>query len=127
MIDLGRYKCSHCGGLPVDFYDNDIYEYFFTKAMLVCDAYGSTPPFSGYRCTRHHLTKGLSAHTFGVAIDWDLPNVEETRRFAGVVEEVFPSFRMGVYATGGKSFVHTDVAFKVSPRGSEKWREGARW
>ena len=98
------------------------------------DAYGSTPPISsGYRCTRHPLTKGLSAHMFGVALDVDLPSIAETRRFAECVEDVYADFRMGVYAIEstpwerGKSFVHIDVAFLISPRGSEKWREGARW
>lgn len=128
MIDLDQYKCSHCGGMPIDFYDNDIYDYLFAKAGFVFDAYGSTPPISsGYRCTKHPLTKGLSAHTFGVALDVDLSNVIETRRFAECVEDTYADFRMGVYATGGRSFVHIDVAFLVSPRGSEKWREGARW
>jgi len=128
MIDLEQYKCSHCGRLPVDFYDNDIYEYLFMKCKLVVDNFGYLPDISsGYRCTDHPLSNRLSAHIFGVAIDWDLPSVEETLRFAGIIEEVYPAFRMGVYATGGRSFVHTDVAYMISPRGSEKWRRGARW
>jgi len=127
-IDLEQYKCSHCGKLPPDFYDEPVYNFLQLKYGLVVDEFGYVPPISsGYRCPDHPLSTHLSVHMFGLAIDTDLPNVEETRRFARCVDEVYPSFRMGVYDTDGKSFVHVDIGFYIKPRSSEKWREGARW
>jgi len=125
-----RYQCRCCGKLPPDLDDNDTYDYLFIKYALVCREFGREPYLSsGYRCVKHNAEIGgevLSVHTFGLAIDAGLNSIAEVERFENIVESIYPSFRMGVYKLSG-TFVHLDVGYKISPRATDKWREGARW
>ena len=129
-IPESKYVCRCCGTLPPDLYDDPVYEYLFGKYKLVCDTYGSEPIISsGYRCVKHNAEVGgssLSVHLFGLAIDADLSSIEDVERFENAVESVYPSFRMGVYKLSG-TFVHVDIGYKISPRATDKWHEGARW
>lgn len=124
------YACPCCGQVPPDLHTSEVYQFLFTKYALVVDDFGHEPKISsGYRCTKHNKTVGgshASVHLFGLALDADLNSVDETERFENAVESVYPSFRMGVYKVSG-SFVHVDVGFKIIPRATPKWREGARW
>ena len=119
-----EYECACCGELPPDF---DIYPYeeFFDVFDNIREEWGKPINInSGYRCPVHNASlpgsSPISAHIFGIAFDLKCDEVEEL--FNHIVG-MYPELRIGKYST----FIHIDQAFKIYPRGSIHWVEGARW
>ena len=132
-ITRSEYSCSCCGKFPPDFDEDnpmELYQKLFDAFSVVRKKYGSPIHISsGYRCPAHNKAVGgnqISVHTFGLALDCDLPNVEETHKVAGIVEKHLPHLRMGIY-TQDASFIHIDIGHLIVPRLSEHWHMGARW
>jgi len=85
---------------------------------------------SGYRCPVHNASLNgsspISAHMFGLALDCDCCDNMEVEQLFVLIDDMYPDLRIGKY-TGGSTFIHIDQAFKIYPRASVSWREGARW
>ena len=124
-----EYTCSHCGSLPPDF-DFYPYEEFFDIFDDIREEWGKPIIInSGYRCPAHNSAVGgspLSAHVFGLALDCDCKDDDEVDKLYAHIVRMYPELRIGVYK-GGSTFIHIDCAFKIYPRASVSWREGARW
>ena len=125
-----EYVCNHCGSLPPDF-DFYNYEEFFDVFDDIREEWGKPIKInSGYRCPDHNASlvgsSPISAHIFGLALDCDCKDDEEVDDLYDHIICFYPSLRIGKYK-GASTFIHIDQAFKISPRGSKNWREGARW
>ena len=125
-----EYECACCGELPPDF---DIYPYeeFFDVFDDIREEWGKPIKInSGYRCPVHNASLSgsspISAHLFGLALDCDCADNMEVEQLFTLIDDMYPELRIKKY-TGGSTFVHIDQAFKIYPRASESWREGARW
>jgi len=132
-ITRAEYECPCCGKFPPDFDEDnpiELYSKLFDAFSVIRKKYGSPIKISsGYRCPAHNKAIGgndISIHMFGLALDLDLPNVEETYKVAGIVEKQLPHLRMGLYITNA-SFIHIDIGYLITPRVSEHWHSGARW
>lgn len=134
-----EYQCPCCQQLPPDLNNGEpypeAYNILFDIFAIVRGQWGKGirigPPDGGggYRCPENNLEIGgslVSVHPFGLALDGDTNNAEETYKLAELIEKVAPEVRMGVYVNQG-TFVHFDVGWLIKPRLSLKWREGARW
>jgi hypothetical protein len=53
-------------------------------------------------------------------------NSEATVRLAGLIEQICPEVRMGVYLRG-KTYIHMDTAWLIMPNVMPEWVEGKRW
>ena len=124
-----EYTCSHCGSLPPDF-DFYNYEEFFDVFDDIREEWGKPIIInSGYRCPVHNAAVGgspLSAHVFGLALDQKCKDDAEVEKLFDHIVSMYPALRIGKYY-GVKPFIHMDCAFKIYPRASVSWREGARW
>ena len=124
-----EYKCPHCKFYPPDFFVNDIKEPFrdlFHKFKMIRKEWG-TPILitSGYRCPFHNNEIGgslASVHMFGLAFDL-LPREKSIDMLFNHVENMYPELRIGKYST----HIHIDNGYKIKPRASHTWQEGARW
>ena len=138
---LGEIECPCCRKAWPDLFTNPIYREFFLDLEALRTEFGKPLPISrggGARCPGYQLslynqgkTSALvSPHLF-LAVDIDLPDREETLRFAAAVESCFPEMRMGVrqYVDRGQTFVHLDRAYLVQPKtiGTASWARGVRW
>ena len=131
MMNISRYllrseyECACCGELPPDF---DIYPYeeFFDVFDNIRDEWGK-PIYinSGYRCPVHNASlprsSPISAHMWGLALDLDCKDDDEVEELFNHIVGMYPELRIGKYST----FIHIDQAFKIYPRGSILWVEGA--
>lgn len=133
-VTTEEYACRCCGQLPPAYGCDPCMEKikeFFADFKIVREAWGKPIRIScGYRCPVHNAEVGgeaLSAHMFGLAVDCDFEFAGTVDDFAETVNRVAPHLRMGVYKTGGRSFVHLDGAYLIHPRASISWRRGARW
>ena len=68
----------------------------------------------------------ISAHLWGLALDLDCPSVQGVEDLRLVIETAHPELRMGIYKDSG-SFIHLDVAYRITPIASDAWVEGKRW
>jgi len=132
-ITREEFECPCCGKFPPDFNEDnpmELYQKLFDSFAIIRKKYGSPIHISsGYRCPTHNKAIGgnqISVHMFGLALDLDLPNVEETHKVAGIIEKHLPHLRMGIY-TQGASFIHIDIGHLIVPRMSEHWYMGCRW
>ena len=125
-----EFSCHHCEELPPD-YGVYPYEEFFDVFDDIRERWGKPINInSGYRCPSYNASlqgaSPISAHQFGIALDLACNgNIEVGRLFDHIVS-LYPQLRIGKY-TGDSTFIHIDMAFKISPRASESWRQGARW
>ena len=133
-ISSEEYACKCCNQLPPALACEaclDKLNEFFDNFKAVREAWGKPITIScGYRCPAHNKAVGgemLSIHVFGLALDCDFENAETVNKFTQHVEVVRPDLRMGIYNTGGKSFVHLDSGYLINPKASHSWRKGARW
>jgi len=120
-----EFQCACCGELPPDF---DIYPYeeFFDVFDNIREEWGKPINInSGYRCPVHNASlpgsSPISAHMSGLALDCACPG--EVEELHSLIVRLHPELRIGKYST----FIHIDQAFKIYPRGSIHWVEGARW
>lgn len=132
-----EYRCKCCSKLPVDFYvPNSLLEIALPYLMLfkyfkdIRQAWGEAITISsGYRCPKNNKKAGgapYSIHLFGLALDLDCKDVDETVKMSNLIMQIAPNLRMGVYTKKG-SFLHIDVGYYIFPRIDERWRKGARW
>ena len=124
-ISREEYACHHCGALPPDF-NFYPYEEFFDVFDDIREEWGKPINInSGYRCPVHNASLSgsspISAHIFGLALDCKCPG--EVDELHSLVVDMYPELRIGKYPT----FIHIDQAFKIYPRASLSWVEGARW
>ena len=129
-ISREEYACKHCNALPPDF-DFYPYEEFFDVFDSIREEWGKPIKInSGYRCPVHNASLSgsspISAHLFGLALDCECDDNMEVEQLFTLIDDMYPELRIRKY-TGGSTFVHIDQAFKIYPRASESWREGARW
>lgn len=132
-ITRSEYECPCCNKFPPDFDEDnpmELYQKLFDSFLAIRKKYGSPIKInSGYRCPAHNKAidgNDISIHMFGLALDLDLPNVEETYKVAGIVETQLSHLRMGLYVNNA-SFIHIDIGYLITPRISEHWHQGARW
>lgn len=138
-ITRKEYTCDCCGRLPPAFYFEDgrevysppeAYVGFFELFEEIRGNWGQSIPISsGYRCPEHNRDIGgelMSVHQTGLALDLDLPSVEEVDRLSYMIEQKGYEIRMGIYRKTG-SFIHIDQGFKVRPILDTDWYSGKRW
>ena len=130
-----EFECPHCKCLPhgmtEDYADCPvIYSVLLDRFADVRQEWGRPIKItSGYRCPVYNRSIGgvlMSAHLFGLALDMDVGDAEQTVKLATLIESVCPEVRMGVYLRG-KSYIHMDTAWLINPKVMEAWREGERW
>ena len=133
FITLAEYRCSCCGQLPPDLFLHDIrnpYRDFFDTFDSIRDVWGKAIPISsGYRCKQHNHDIGgspMSVHLFGLALDMDFADDDETERAHEQIIRDFPGLRVGKYIDTG-DFIHIDMGYEIHPRASHFWQKGARW
>ena len=132
FLTLDEYECERCHALPPDFFINDVkppYVELFNIFDSVRATWGKPIPVSsGYRCPYHNKISGgeeCSVHCFGLALDMDLPNAEQTEELHRIIERVYPDVRMYKYVNRG-SFIHLDLAYRITPRARHDWTKGFR-
>jgi len=138
-ITLKEYQCPCCGLLPPDLHTNPYYISEFQKWQVLRNEWGRPIPISkggGYRCSRYQANLLLAGKTnaccsphFFWALDNDFNTEAEVHEFVDLVDSRFPDMRIGFasYLTQGKTFVHIDSAYLVTPRPVASWAEGVRW
>ena len=129
-ITNSEYSCRCCSELPPD-YGVYPYEEFFDIFDDIREEWGKPIIInSGYRCPVHNASlfgaSPISAHIFGMALDLRCNDNDEVDELYDHIVGMYPSLRIGRYK-GDATFIHIDTAFKISPRASINWREGARW
>lgn len=138
-ISIKEYQCPCCGELPPDLLNGTFYSSSFQKWQVLRNEWGKPIPISkggGFRCSRYQANLLLVGKTnaccsphFFWALDNDFETREECENFVELVDLRFPEFRMGylLYLTQGKTFVHIDNAYQVTPLPRPSWKEGVRW
>jgi len=128
-----EYECPCCHRIPYQLERDGIvmpYNILFESFELIREKWGKPIKISsGYRCPRYNKKVGgvpLSVHLFGLALDLDLPTIEEVRELDGLIERWLPNLRKGTYEKTG-TFIHIDVGYFIYPIVLEEWREGCRW
>lgn len=147
FITFKEYECSHCGRLPTLFYHDNggrkngvpaIYVPLFEAFEDIRERWGrSIKISSGYRCIKKQkelydqgITSAIiSTHCFGMSLDLDTSDEEETKSLVKLIEKYQPELRVGYksYLCRGQSLVHIDTGFLISPIYSKKLYRGARW
>lgn len=146
-----EYRCRCCNKLPVDFYVRGslgeiapLYLMLFKYFKDIREAWGRAIAISsGYRCPKRNISEGgapYSIHLFGLALDLDCKDPDETKKMSNLIKGMSPNLRIGTYTkpkthttkSGAKieiiqSFLHVDVGYFIFPRIDERWRKGARW
>lgn len=130
-ITRAEYECSCCHALPPDLDKTRfVYDILFAKFKEIREEWGAPLQISsGYRCTKNNAEaggKGISAHLFGLALDINLPSVDEVNRLDTLIDILHPDLRRGTY-TKNWTFIHIDVAWLIEPRATPDWVKGARW
>lgn len=134
-----EYECPCCGRLPPEIYSDGRYRNFFLmweNAREELDRPIIISRGGGWRCTKYQYsliragkTKATcSPHSF-FALDNDFDTAVECLRFVEVVQQLYPDARLGYrqYLDVGKTFVHFDICYLVSPRPAFSWKEGVEW
>lgn len=136
FLTVDEYTCNHCGRLPPYLRDGQMWTDYpalvelFTAFDLLRAGYGrSIHVKSGWRCPVHNAAEGgekLSVHMFGYALDPDFDNPTEVGIAYGLLQDINPDLRLGIYTQTG-SFIHMDTGYSISPMASEHWYKGKRW
>ena len=138
-IFIKEYQCPCCGELPINLYTDDFYLNSFQNWQVLRNEWGKPIPISkggGFRCSRYQANLLLAGKTtaccsphFFWALDNDLDTRDECEKFVELVDLRFPEMRIGYlkYLELGKTFVHLDRAYLVSPQPVASWQEGVRW
>ncbi|MEE9510432.1 MAG: D-Ala-D-Ala carboxypeptidase family metallohydrolase [Candidatus Bathyarchaeia archaeon] len=146
-ILFSEYECSHCHRLPPLFYHDDggrkkdvpaIYQPLFEAFEDIRTRWGKSINISsGYRCIKKQrelydqdiTTAIISVHSFGMSLDLDTLDEEETKSLVKLIEKYQPELRIGYmsYLNRGQSLVHIDTGFLISPPYSKKLYRGNRW
>jgi uncharacterized protein YcbK (DUF882 family) len=135
-ISLEEYVCKHCGQLPFDFdrqHPAPAFVELFTAFAAIRTAWGAPIQInSGYRCeTRNQQVGGenLSGHLFGLAFDLAVNSPEQLLALKNIIVSIKPMLRVGWkrYYETGQNLIHIDTAYRVFPRPTPKFIEGARW
>ena len=138
-ILIKEYQCPCCGALPPDLRASPFYLISFQKWQVIRGDWGKPIPISkggGFRCSRYQANLLLAGKTdtccsphFFWALDNDFDTKEECEEFALRVEARFPELRIGTksYLAAGKTFVHIDNAYLVTPQPSPTWVENYKW
>jgi len=147
FITYKEYECRCCHRLPPDFYYNGggrvdsppyLFRELFDGFKALREKWGRPINItSGYVCLKHqkdlyeqNIKNTLtSVHNFGLALDLDCSDEEETRRMVGFMKRTCPDFRKGwqIYIYRGQSFTHMDTGYRITPLYSEKLVRGAEW
>ena len=142
-----EYHCRCCHRLPPEFYYNGggrvdsppyLYRELFNSFKTIREKWGRPIDItSGYVCLKHQKelyeqnvkSTMISTHNFGLALDLDCSDEEETKSIAKFVKRFCPDLRLGwqTYLYRGQSFIHIDTGFKISPSYSKKLVRGAEW
>ena len=128
-ITHDEYACHCCGSLPPDLYTSIAYKKFFSIFDSLRESWGKPIRVSGFRCWDRNAAVGggpQSVHLFGLALDCDCKDVDETLRLESHILERAPYLRIGVYTVSG-TFIHIDSGYSINPRAVHEWRRGARW
>lgn len=138
-ISIKEYQCPCCGSLPPDLMTNPFYLTSFQTWQALRNEWGKPIPISkggGYRCSKYQANLVLSGKTkaccsphFFWALDNDFDTADECELYVELVDRRFPELRIGYlsYVNQGKSFVHVDNAYLVTPQPMKSWQEGVRW
>ena len=147
FITFKEYECRCCHRLPPDFYYNGggrvesppyLYRELLDRFKTIREKWGKAINItSGYVCLKHQkdlYEQGIkitmiSVHNFGLALDLDCSDEEETKSMAKFIRRFCPELRMGwkSYLYRGQSFIHIDTGFRISPVYSKKLCAGAEW
>ena len=147
FITFKEYECSCCHHLPPEFYYNGggrvdsppyIYRELFNSFKTIREKWGRPINISsGYRCLKKQkelfdqdMTSAIiSVHNFGLALDLDCSDEEETRSMVKFIKRHCPELRLGwqTYLYKGQSFCHIDTGYRISPSYSKKLVRGAEW
>ena len=142
-----EYECSCCSRLPPNFYYNGggrveslpyLYRELFDGFKSIREKWGKPINItSGYVCLKHQKDlyeqgiKGtlISVHNFGLALDLDCSDEEETKSMAKFIRRSCPELRMGwqSYLHKGQSFIHVDTGYRITPLYSKKLVRSAEW
>lgn len=142
-----EYECSCCSRLPPEFYYNGggrvdsppyIYRELFDGFKTIREKWGRPINISsGYRCIKKQkelheqgMTSAIiSVHNFGLALDLDNSNEEETKSMVKFIKRFCPDLRLGYrsYLYKGQSFIHIDTGYRISPSYSKKLVRSAEW
>ena len=147
FITYKEYQCHCCSRLPPEFYYNGggrvdsppyLYRELFDGFKTIREKWGRPINISsGYRCIKKQkelydqdMTSAIiSTHCFGVALDLDTSNEEETKSLVKFIKRFCPDLRLGwkIYLYRGQSFVHIDVGYRITPLYSKKLVRSAEW
>ena len=134
-IEEGEYKCRCCGKLPPSFgsvyygQPATCFQVLFGYFQKIREKWGQPIPInSGYRCISHNTAIGgepNSIHTFGLALDLDFHDKQDTEKAFTMITDLYKELRIGKYLND--HFIHCDVGYLIFPKASPDWAEGARW
>ena len=147
FITFKEYECRCCHELPPDFYYNGggrvdsppyIYRELFDSFKKIRTKWGRPINItSGYVCLKHQKelyeqnikSTMISTHNFGMGLDLDTSDEEETKSLVKLIKKSCPDLRIGwqTYLYKGQSFIHIDTGFKISPSYSKKLVRSAEW
>jgi len=147
FITYGEFQCHCCRRLPPEFYYNGggrvdsppyLYRELFNGFKTIREKWGRPINItSGYVCLKHQKalyeqnvkSTMISTHNFGLALDLDCSDEEETKSMARFVKRFCPDLRLGwqIYLYRGQSFIHIDTGYRITPLYSKKLVRGAEW
>lgn len=147
FITYREYECNCCHRLPPEFYYNGggrvdsppyLYRELFDSFKKIREKWGKPINItSGYVCLKHQKdlyeqnikSTLISVHNFGMALDLDTSDEEETKSMVKFIKRHCPDLRLGwqSYLHRGQSFIHIDTGYRISPSYSKKLRQGAEW
>ncbi len=142
-----EYECGCCSRLPPEFYYNGggrvdsppyLYRELFNSFKTIREKWGRPINISsGYRCLKKQkelfdqdMTSAIiSTHCFGMSLDLDTSDEEETKSLVKFIKRFCPDLRLGwkTYLYKGQSFIHIDTGYRISPSYSKKLVRGAEW
>lgn len=147
FITYKEYQCKCCHRLPPEFYYNGggrvdsppyLYRELFDSFKTIREKWGRPINISsGYRCLKKQkelydqdaTPAIISTHCFGVALDLDTSDEEETKSLVKFIKRFCPDLRVGwkTYLYRGQSFIHIDTGYRITPLYSKKLVRGAEW
>jgi uncharacterized protein YcbK (DUF882 family) len=147
FIAYKEYECHCCSRLPPEFYYNGggrvdsppyLYRELFDSFKTIREKWGRPINISsGYRCLKKQkelfdqdMTSAIiSVHNFGLALDLDCSDEEETKSLVKFIKRFCPDLRLGwqTYLYKGQSFIHIDTGYRISPSYSKKLYRGNEW
>jgi uncharacterized protein YcbK (DUF882 family) len=136
-----EYACHHCDKLPSGLdvkLPAFVFHLLFTRFEEIRKQWGKPLDItSGYRCPTYQRflwnvgqsDSPLSVHIFGLALDINVKSKNEVNTLVNIVEGIDSELRIGYqqYLNAGKTFIHIDVGYLISPVYDEALHEGARW